>query len=198
MVGWVSVLFRVVSRLDWRSCGSGTRKKKKIVVATSEMKKSYSGFNASALVVLGKRPVNAWSSFSGLHALLIYSSLNFMHLRSLCQQQCFFLIVFLLLGEPVHSMKCAVSKIDDAFFGTHNVVFFYILQQPHTNLTLDQLQQQLLIHSAFEHLNIFSLPASIMYFMMYVYTLHFTYRLLQKRKHFRVPRYLIHVPFFVA
>ena len=125
MVGWVSVLFRVVSRLDWRSCGSGTRKKKKIVVATSEMKKSYSGFNASALVVLGKRPVNAWSSFSGLHALLIYSSLNFMHLRSLCQQQCFFLIVFLLLGEPVHSMKCAVSKIDDAFFGTHKCCFFF-------------------------------------------------------------------------
>lgn len=174
MVGWVSVLFRVVSRLDWRSCGSGTRKKKKIVVATSEMKKSYSGFNASALVVLGKRPVNAWSSFSGLHALLIYSSLNFMHLRSLCQQQCFFLIVFLLLGEPVHSMKCAVSKIDDAFFGTHNVVFFLHLaaatHKSHTGSVTTTTTNTLCIWT-FEHIFIAGVNHVFSWCMYTLYTL---------------------------
>jgi len=157
------------------------------------MKKSYSGFNASALVVLGKRPVNAWSSFSGLHALLIYSSLNFMHLRSLCQQQCFFLIVFLLLGEPVHSMKCAVSKIDDAFLVRYSQCCFFFTSaaathKSHTGSVTTTTTNTLCIWT-FEHIFIAGDNH-----VFHDVCIHFTLYLPVTSK---MPRYLIHVPFFV-
>lgn len=109
--------FRVVSRLDRRSCGIDARQKK-IVVARVKWRNHIQdlmhppwSFLARGQSMRGARSVDSMHCwFIALWISCIYDHF--------CQQQCFFLIVvvLLLLGEPVHSMKRAVSNIDDDFF----------------------------------------------------------------------------------
>ena len=168
-------------RLDWRSCGSDTRKNRRLLLQRVKWRNHIQDLMHPPWSFLARgQSMRGARSVDSMHCWFIALWISCIYDHFVNNNVSFWLFFYYLVNRSTRWSALCQRLTMLFWYGTHNVVFFLHLQQPHTNLTLDQLQQQLLIHSAFEHLNIFSLPATIMYFMMYVYTLRFTCRLLQK------------------